>query len=347
MLCALILAGGSGKRFWPLSTEKHPKQLLKLFSDKTMIRETVDRILPLIPAENIFIATNIIQAEEIKSELPMISEENIIVEPLFKDTAAAVGYGVFYIKRDNPNATLVVLPSDHSIKNPEIFRENIEIAAKDAERHDSIVTLGIKPTRPEVGYGYIKVNNDAVANTICKVQSFHEKPSFETAEEFLAEGSYLWNSGMYVFKISTILKEIEKYLPKHYRVLKNILFYLDQELTGDRLANKTKLLFEDFEKVSIDYGIMEKSAIIKVIPSEFGWNDIGSYTAFEDVYECDENGNILRHTTFDGVNSSGNIILTENLEIKAVGLENIIVVQSGNKLLLCNKYQMDEMKKIV
>lgn len=174
---------------------------------------------------------------------------------------------------------------------------------------------------------------------------FCEKPTLEVAKEYVEEGKYLWNSGIFVFKISTILEEIRKYMPKHDRVLKNILFYMDQGHKGRVLARKTELLFDDFEKKSIDYGIMEKSKIIKVIPSDFGWSDIGSFTAFEDVYEQDQNGNIVRNSDFDAVDSHGNIILTDNLEIKAVGVENLVVVQHNGKLLICDKYQIDKMKK--
>lgn len=347
MLCALIIAGGSGKRFWPLSTEETPKQLLKLFSDKSMIRETVDRILPLIPAEYIFVATNVNQAEAVRKELPMLPEDNLIFEPEVKDTAAAIGYSTMYIRRELSNATLVVLASDHLIKDSENFRDTLKIAAKEAEDHDTMVTLGIRPTRPEIGYGYIKVKGDVEIGEVRSVDSFLEKPLLEVAEEYLADGTYLWNSGIFVFKSNTILKEIRKYMPKHDRVLKNIQFYFDQGIKGEKLSDKTRLLFEDFEKISIDYGIMEKSDNIKVIPTDFGWNDIGSFTAFEDVYASDADKNIIRNSYFEHVNCSGNIVLTENLEIKAIGLENLVIVQSGNKLLICDKYEIDDIKKIL
>lgn len=347
MLCALIMAGGSGKRFWPLSTEEKPKQLLKLFSDKSMIRETVDRILPLIPAEHIYIATNVNQTIAIKNELPMIPEENFIMEPSVKDTAAAIGYGAMYIKRELDNPTIVVLASDHLVKDGEGFRNTIVLAAKEAEESESIVTIGIKPTRPETGYGYIKVKNELVMGEVNNVVSFLEKPSLEIAKDYLEDGSYLWNSGMFVFKTSTILNEIRKYMPKHDRVLKNIAFYFNQDITGETLAKKTKLLFDDFQKISIDYGLMEKTNNIKVIPSDFGWNDIGSYNAFEDVYASDKDKNVVRNSYFEHVNCSGNIILTDNLEIKAIGLENLVIIQSGNKLLICNKYEIDKIKEIL
>lgn len=346
MLCALIMAGGTGKRFWPLSTEDHPKQMLKLISDQTMIRETVDRIQPLIPVERIFIGTNVIQAKAIKDELPMIPEDNIIIEPSFKDTAAAIGYGSLYITRQVKDATLVVLASDHSVKDPQGFRNIISDATEKAFINRTIVTLGIKPTRPEIGYGYIKINDEPKLGEISQVEKFLEKPDLEKAKQYMADSHYLWNSGMFIFKARTILHEIEKLMPKHHRVLKNLSFYIDQGITGMKLCKKTEPLYDDFEKISIDYGIMERSENIQVIPCEIGWNDIGSFTAFEDVYESDEENNVIRDTEYQGVNSAGNIVLTDNLEVKVVGLHDFIVVQHDNKLLICNKYEVDDVKKL-
>ncbi len=347
MLCALIMAGGTGKRFWPLSTDEHPKQLLKLFSDKSMLRETVERILPLIPIENIYIATNIVQADAINQEIPMLPKENLIIEPAFKDTAAAIGFSSLYIQRRQHDATLVVLASDHLVMDKEAFIETVKIGASEAEYNRDIITLGIRPTRPEIGYGYIKVDQDIELKKIYKVEKFLEKPKLEQAKEYFEAKTYLWNSGMFIFSVKTIMREIKKHMPKHYRVLKNIQFYIDQNLSGTLLAEKTRLLFDDFERLSIDYGVMEKSSHVKVIPSEFGWNDVGSFTAYEDVYDKDEENNIVLKSDFKSVDSHGNIVLTDNLEIKAVGLKDMIVVQSGDKLLICNKYEIDKMKKIL
>ena len=277
----------------------------------------------------------------------MLPNENLIIEPAFKDTAAAIGFGSLYIQRRQHEATLVVLASDHLILNPEEFIETLKLGADEAELNQDIITLGIRPTRPEIGYGYIKVNQEMQTKTIYPVEKFLEKPNLTQAQEYLDAKTYLWNSGMFVFRIRTIMREIQKHMPKHHRVLKNIQFYIDQNLSGTMLADKTRLLFEDFEKISIDYGVMEKSNNIKVIPSDFGWNDVGSFTAFEEIYDKDEEENIVMNSNMKSVESSGNIILTDNLEIKTVGLKDMIVVQSEGKLLICNKYEIDKMKKIL
>lgn len=346
MVCALILAGGAGKRFWPLSTEEHPKQLLKLFSEESMIKETVNRILPIIPTEHIFVATNLIQMAQIKKELPMIPVENIIIEPDFKDTAAAIGYSSLYIRKLLGDPILVVLASDHLIKKTHAFRDIIEEACNEAQSHNTIVTLGIKPTRPETGYGYVKVRGDITLHKASPVEAFLEKPSLENAERYFADGRYLWNSGMFIFRISTMMREFEMHLKKHLRILKNIDFYVEQGLKGERLAEKAALLFEDFEKLSIDYGILEKTANIKVIPADIDWYDIGSFSAFEELFLRDEENNTVKDTDFSGVDCSGNIIYTENLELRAVGLKDMVIVQTGKQILVCHKYDIDKIKQI-
>ncbi|MGL4568293.1 MAG: mannose-1-phosphate guanylyltransferase, partial [Fusobacteriaceae bacterium] len=228
MLTAVIMAGGSGERFWPLSTPEKPKQLLKIFSDKTMIRETVDRILPIISAERIFIATNELQEIAVKEELKDIPAENIIIEPDFKDTAAAIGYSSLIIEnrfksslKDGEKIEVVVLASDHLIKDEAIFRDVLGKAAEEARENRVIVTLGIKPDKPETGYGYIEVKNDEAIelNEVYKVKRFREKPNLETAENYVASGKYLWNSGMFIFTTETIFKNFDVLMEEHTEVL--------------------------------------------------------------------------------------------------------------------------------
>ena len=332
MLVAIIMAGGSGERFWPLSTPKKPKQLLSLFSNKSMIRETIDRILPIIELSNIFIATNILQFNEIKKELPFLPEENIIVEPLFKDTAAAIGYTSLIVqeryKEKKEDIEVVVLASDHLIKDEENFRKIILKASKEARENFSIVTLGIEPTKPETGYGYIEVDSDLlILNEIYRIKKFREKPNKETAEEFVASKRYLWNSGIFIFTIKTIFKNFEVLMPEHMKILSEIKKELSNNKIGLDLSNSVIKFFNKFEKISIDFGIMEFSKNIKVIPISIGWNDIGSFTALEEVFDSDEYGNIIKAEKTVIHESANNIIISDDSIISLLGIKNVIVVK--------------------
>lgn len=346
MQCALIMAGGSGQRFWPLSTSEKPKQLLSLFSEKSMIRETVDRIMTLIPAEQIFIGTNIVQAKGIKDQLPMLPEENIIIEPAFKDTAAAVGYGATYVGHRYKDAQLVVLASDHLISKVPIFLDALRTGLEEAKNNGSIVTLGIQPSKAETGYGYIETVAECELNKVYKVERFCEKPNLELATSYVEAGNYLWNSGMFMFSIETILSEMALHMPKHFAIIQKIKSYVDQGLVGEALSNATKKLFEGFERVSIDYGIMEQSKLIKVIPCEIGWNDIGNFAAFEEVMEANENGSIIRNAKAKEIDSNNNIVYLEGDEVALIGVKDLVVVKSEGKLLVCHKDKIQDIKKI-
>lgn len=353
MLTALIMAGGSGERFWPLSTPTKPKQLLSLFSDKSMIRETVDRILPIISVDKIFIATNILQAEEIKKELPDIPKSNIIVEPVFKDTAAAIGYASLIIEEKfkslDEKIEVVVLASDHLIKNDENFRQVILKGANEARENSTIVTLGIKPDKPETGYGYIEVNNigSLLLNEIYKVRRFREKPNKETAEQYVASGKYLWNSGMFIFTIDTIFKNFEVLMPEHMEIFNKIRVEISKNKTGLELSNSVKEYFNDFEKISIDFGIMEYSKNIRVVPVSIGWNDIGSFTALSEVFSPDETGNIIRDTETIIYDANNNIVICKECTVSLLGVKNLIIVKNGDNILISHRESAQDIKKIV
>lgn len=350
MLTAFIMAGGSGERFWPLSTKKKPKQLLKLVSDKSMIRETVDRILPIIPAERIFIGTNAIQANGIKEELPMIPEENIIIEPSFKDTAAAIGYGALNIEVRYPNSEMIVLASDHLIKNEENFRKRILSGAEDA-KNGNIITLGIKPTKPETGYGYIETEAECYIGEASKVIRFWEKPNEERAEKYIEAGNYLWNSGMFIFSTETILRSIEKFMPNHWKTLeeiKSVMKNKEIDFKGKKIRIEEE--FEKFEKISIDFGVMEYAKNIKVIPVDFGWSDVGSYTALDEVFDKNEKGNIVKDAKLIDIDSKDNIILGEQESekiIAIIGVKDLVIVDTKDSLLICSKKNAQHIKKVV
>lgn len=347
MNAALIMAGGSGERFWPLSTKKSPKQLLKLFSEKSLLQQTVERILPLIPAERIFIATNQVQAEELKKQVEYIPEENIIIEPAFKDTAAAIGYGTFYINQFLDNPEIAVLASDHLIVYESVFRKNVVSAMEEAKK-GSVVTFGIKPTRAETGYGYIECGRTTETGEIYQVAKFHEKPNVWKAKQYLESRSFLWNSGMFIFSSQTMFEAFKNHLPEHYENLKQIKKEFKKGVSGVELSVRVKALFENFKKISIDFGIMEKISNIKVIATDFGWNDVGDYNALSDIVDHNQNNTTELNANLKEVDSKNNIVIsTTNKKIAILGLENIIVAETEDGILVCDKARSQEIKKII
>lgn len=345
MLTFLIMAGGKGERFFPLSTKERPKQLLHIFDEKSLIELTYERILPLVDnANQIFISTNELQVKALKEELPQIPDENIIIEPSFRDTASAIAYGSFIISKYFDNPTICVLASDHLISNGDNFRNTIKIASKCADE-GNIVTLGIKPSYPETGYGYIEVKESYINNPT-KVLAFKEKPNFEVAKSYYESGNYLWNSGMFVFKHKTIIDAFKMYSPKHLEVLNKMDIVKNE---GIKTANVVSSIFTEFPKISIDYAIMEHATNLYCIPSDFDWSDVGSYKAFEDLFLHDENNNVIRNASAVAIDSNNNIIICDNVsqKINLIGICDKIIVLTKDNLLICDKDRMQEIKKLL
>jgi len=340
------MAGGSGERFWPLSTKTKPKQLLRLIDpDRSLIRMTVDRVTALVSLDRIFVATNALQYKNVIMELPMLPQENIIIEPIFRDTAAAIGFGSLVINEKFKDFILIVLASDHLIKEEENFRNILMQAVHIAQNDDAIVTLGIKPNKPETGYGYLETDSFEIEK-VGHVIQFCEKPNKERAIEYLKSGRFLWNSGIFIFHINTILTAFKKYLPNHHIVLEEI-----KELKSDIRDADNDILIEKFmlfERISIDYGIMEKYHNIKVIPSDFGWNDIGSYNALEEVFEGDSNGNIIKGTQSKQLESHNNILISSTGKpITIVGVDDLVIVETDQNFLICSKNFTQDIKKVI
>lgn len=343
----LIMAGGSGERFWPLSTREKPKQLLSLVSDKSMIRETVDRVLNYVNPIDIYVATNEIQSKGIMAELNDIPKRNIIIEPAFKDTAAAIAYGSTIISRDSENDEVIaVLASDHLIENVDEFINSIKIAENIANE-GFIVTLGIKPRRAETGYGYIQIKNMEI-NTPTDAVKFMEKPNLVTAKTYIEQGDYVWNSGMFVFKYSSIMNEMKKYIPNHVKIIDQIKENLG-ELTGMKLSKYAKKYFDEFERISIDFAVMEKSKIIKCIPVDFGWNDIGGFNSLEEVFEKNIDNNVVNNATYIQIDSYNNTIITNRKSrlITSIGISNTVIVDTDSALLVCNKKDTQRIKELL
>ena len=287
MFCALIMAGGKGTRFWPKSTEEKPKQFLNLIADKTMIQLTYNRLLKIMPKERIFVVTGERYKKQVQNNLTDLPEKNIIIEPEGRNTAPCILLACLYIKEIYKDATVAVVPSDHAIKNTDEFCNILQVANSyvENENRDAIVTIGITPNRPETGYGYIKLKDKD--GQVIKVDKFVEKPNLEKAKEYLEAGEYLWNAGMFIFDINSMLKELEANY-SGYNVLKELPSIEEKDYT-----KKLKKLYPECESISIDYAVMEKSQSIYVVPGDFGWDDIGTWTSLERYIAKDENENIL------------------------------------------------------
>lgn len=340
---ALIMAGGRGERFWPKSRKNLPKQFLSLTGDgRTMIQLTVERILPLVDMQDIYIATNRSYKALVREQLPELPEENILCEPVAKNTAPCIGLGAVHIARKYEDAVMFVLPSDHLIKYNAMYLDTLRRSSEVAEAGDNLVTLGIMPDYPETGYGYIKFQPDARKGVAFEVERFVEKPDLETAKQYLATEQYLWNSGMFIWRVSTILRSIEKYLPDTYAGLRRIGDAIGAPDEKDVLEKE----FSAFKSESIDYGIMEKADHIYTLPGSFGWDDVGSWNAVERIQPTNEFGNVVNGNAVT-VDTKRCIIQGGKKLIATVGLEDIIIVDTDDALLVCEKGDAGEIKKVL
>ena len=340
---ALIMAGGRGERFWPKSRKRMPKQFLSLTDDgKTMIQHTIERILPMVDMEDIYIVTNRDYKMLVQEQLPDIPQENILCEPVGRNTAPCIGLGAVHIARKYEDAVMFVLPSDHLIKYNTIFQKTLADAADVAEQGENLVTLGITPDYPETGYGYIKFNPEETLDRAFAVDRFVEKPDRETAKSYLATEQYLWNSGMFIWKVSTILKNLEKYLPETYAGLQKIQHAIGTEDERSVLEHE----FEAFRSESIDYGIMEKAQNIYILSGSFGWDDVGSWLAVERIRQSNEFGNIITGNVIT-VDTKNTIVQGDKKLIATVGIENLIVVDTEDALLICEKDSAGNIKKVL
>lgn len=344
MLTALIMAGGKGTRFWPLSTEEKPKQFLNLIGEKTMIQMTVNRIKPIIPIEKIFVCTGEMYVDLVKEQLPELPQRNIIVEPEGRNTAPCIALSAMVIERYYKNSNMVVLPSDHLINDEEEFRNTL-LAADSfiKEKDEAIVTLGMNPSRPEVGYGYIKYSNEVLKSNdfrVIKVDSFVEKPNLDTAKKYLREGNYLWNGGMFIWSINNVINQIKMYSTSTYNALINVM-----EVSEDKLQETINNNYENTEATSIDYAVLEKSKDVYVIPSNFGWDDVGSWEALDRYREKDELGNVLVGQS-KAIKANNNLVISSSNKVVVEGLSNIYVIENDGKVLVGHKSNVANVKEL-
>lgn len=344
MLCALIMAGGKGTRFWPLSTKEKPKQFLNLIGDETMIQMTINRIKPIIPIERIFICTGEMYVDLVKDQLPELPERNIIVEPEGRNTTPCIALSAMVMNRYYTNFNMVVLPSDHLIQDEEEFRNTLLAADSFVQKNGkAIVTLGMNPTRPEVGYGYIKSSNEVLKSNdfrVIKVDAFVEKPNLETAKKYLREGNYLWNGGMFIWSINNVVDQIKMYSPNTYNALLSVTNVSEESL--QKTINEN---YKNTEAISIDYAVLEKSQDVYVVPSNFGWDDVGSWEALDRYRDKDELGNVLVGEC-KAVKANNNLVVSSNSKVVVEGLSDIYVIENNGKVLVGQKANVANVKEL-
>jgi mannose-1-phosphate guanylyltransferase len=344
MVHAVIMAGGSGTRFWPESRKSRPKQLLQILENRTMIRATVERILPLAPFERIMVVTAASHAEEIIGQLPELSDTAVVSEPQGRNTAPCIALAAYKLAKYDPEGVMVALPADHLIGKEKEFLEHLRVASEAAAEEDFLITLGIKPNRPETGYGYIKLGAPAFdrGSVIAYfVEKFVEKPDLATAQRYLEKSTYMWNSGMFVWNVSTIIRAFEKYLPTISRAMEGI----SSALNTPEEASAVARIYEKIESISIDNGIMELAENVLVIPMDVDWNDVGSWESVQDIWDKDVGGNAIRGEVL-ALNSKGCVVSSPHKLTAIVGVEDLIVVDTPDAILVCRKDKAQDVKNL-
>ncbi|HWD17895.1 MAG TPA: mannose-1-phosphate guanylyltransferase [Verrucomicrobiae bacterium] len=350
----IIMAGGRGERFWPVSREKTPKQLVRLLGARSFLQEAVNRVLPLVPLPNIFVITNAAQADEVRRQLPKLPRRNVIAEPVGRDTCAAVTLGAAIVGQASTSAVMAVLPADHVIPDEKKFQQTLADSFDLASRGQVIVTIGIKPTEPATGYGYIHVGNQLppphgvkrYKTVFSKAEKFVEKPNFETARQYLESGEYLWNAGMFVWSFVTITQGLEKHQPEMAAACQRWFKAAGTPKLDRVLARE----YPAIPKISIDYALMEHAQNVVVADGSFAWDDLGSWTALARHLPPDAAGNCAR-ADFVHVDAARNIIFDARTKhrtpIAVVGLRDSILVQTDDAVLLAHQSQAQKIKELV
>ena len=346
----VIMAGGVGSRFWPFSRNHKPKQFLDFFgTGRSLLQMTIDRFRPIVPIENILIVTNVLYRDQVLEQIPDLTPEQVLCEPARRNTAPCIAYAAARIKAmaKGEKARIVVAPSDHLILQEETFRETILQGFNFIDHHDALLTLGMKPTRPETGYGYIQTGEEIgrpnelldsslldLGKGICKVKAFTEKPNLELAKVFLESGDFLWNSGIFIWSLHSILSAFQEFLPE----------MANKFAEGDNLMGTPdedafiQTMFPTCPSISIDYGVMEKAKNVHVIPSDFGWSDLGTWGSLYELSDKDENDNVTLHSDATFYDSHGNIVTLPKGHLAVVqGLQDCIVAESDGVLLICKR----------
>ena len=340
------MAGGRGTRFWPRSREKKPKHLLDIISARTIIQETVDRIKELIPPQNILVVTGKKHARELIKQLPEIPQKNIIIEPEGKNTAPCVGLAALYIQKKVGDDVMVVLPSDHAITDSNKYLEVIAAAAQLVAKENALVTIGIKPSSVQTGFGYIEYGDSfhhIGKEEVFRVKSIREKPDFAQAQTFVQSGNFYWNSGVFIWKASIILDEISRCLPDLYSGLMKI----NKVLGTPREAATICSVYKKLASISIDYGVMEKTDNVFMLRGDFGWSDMGSWDALWEILAKDNKGNAITGSNVIFEDAEGSLVYSPQKLVAIVGAKDLIVVETKDALLICKKGRSQDVKKVV
>ena len=339
----VIMAGGIGSRFWPMSTPEYPKQFIDVMGvGKSLIQLTVDRFKDICPKENFWVVTSEKYVNIVKEQLPQIPEQHILAEPEARNTAPCIAYACWKIRKEFPQANIVVTPSDALVIDTTEYARCIRLALEKTANSNAIVTLGMKPTRPETGYGYIAALGEADEKGICKVEAFKEKPDVETAKRYLAAGNYFWNAGIFVWNVETITNALHRYAPQ----IAGVMDELEPALFTDREAEELKRLFPTCEKISIDYAVMEKAEDIFVLPAEFGWSDLGSWGSLHTLLPQDENGNTSVGTNVKLFDCRNCVVhVADERKVVLEGLDGYIVAEKNGRLLICRLSEEQRIKE--
>lgn len=341
---AILMAGGVGSRFWPVSTQDFPKQFHDMLgTGDTLIQKTFHRLANLIPEKNIFILTNELYNDLVFEQLPMVTQRQVVLEPAMRNTAPCILYAALKIQKENPDAVMTVAPSDHWIEDEQTFSKNVQQAFDFCENNDALMTLGIQPTFPNTGYGYIEFDKNS-NDTIKPVHQFREKPDYETAKSFISQGNFLWNAGIFMWSAKSVVEAFQKNQPALFELFeKGIDLYNTDDERMFILENYPKA-----ENISVDYAIMEGSKNVYVLPAEFDWNDLGTWGSLYDKLDKDESGNAVVNARTLTEDASGNMIRTKNDKIVVVdGLNDYIIVDKDDVLLIFPKSKEQDIKKVL
>lgn len=334
---AVLMAGGNGTRFWPVSRKNTPKQFLKMFGEKTLIHEAFERNALVFGKENVFVCTNPLQKKMVKENIGL-PDDRIVLEPFPRDTAAAIGLSAIFAMEKFGECIVAMLPSDHLVPDKKAYSLALHKAVKIAEQGNEIVTIGITPSYPATSLGYIETG-EKLGENAWKVRMFREKPNERTAREYIDSGNFFWNSGMFVFKASVMLDALQRFLPKHSEGLEKI-----RKAGFDRKTMEKE--FEKLEKTSIDYGVMEKAQNASVVKADFAWDDVGSWNALERIAASDSEKNSVMGKFF-GLDSRNNVVFSDSGIVAGIGLENMVIAKFGEAVMVCKKNDVEKIKELV